>query len=88
MQQRTWAWCWGAVGWCWRRHVGHVSVAPNGGQAKPNPFLIALHQVQVLRHPLCRPEMDHKPVALVGFREWIFSQDSGGLAGAGWQEAD
>ncbi len=25
-----------------------------------------------------RPEMGHKPVALVGFREWIFSQDSGG----------
>lgn len=25
--------------------------------------------------------MDHKPVALVGFREWIFSQDSGALAG-------
>ena len=28
-----------------------------------------------------RPEMDHKPVALVGFREWIFSQDSGGRGG-------
>ena len=23
------------------------------------------------------PDMRHKPVALVGFREWIFSQDSG-----------
>ncbi|KDD75094.1 1,3-beta-glucan synthase, partial [Helicosporidium sp. ATCC 50920] len=27
------------------------------------------------------PDMAHQPVALVGFREWIFSQDSGALAG-------
>lgn len=27
------------------------------------------------------PEMDNKPVALVGLREWVFSQDSGALAG-------
>ncbi|PSC69540.1 Callose synthase 5 [Micractinium conductrix] len=27
------------------------------------------------------PEFNHKPVALVGFREWVFSQDSGALAG-------
>lgn len=27
------------------------------------------------------PEFGDKPVALVGFREWIFSQDSGALAG-------
>lgn len=27
------------------------------------------------------PDMANSPVALVGFREWVFSQDSGALAG-------
>lgn len=63
-------------------HGKDVSVAPNSGMSMRNPLLGVWH------HPHCRPEMDHKPVALVGFREWIFSQDSGGCAGAGWQDTD
>lgn len=47
---------------------------------QPVPLAVpSLCDFQLVSPPrLPRPEFNHKPVALVGFREWVFSQDSGG----------